>query len=317
MKMFRILFTSDLHGSDLVFRKVVDAAIVNNVHALIIGGDISGKTMSPIVRKAGGKYEAFFLGKTRTVKSDDELNKLETDIRNAGSYPLVLTADQYQEIQRNKAKKDQVFLEKMKTRLKQWLLFAEEKLHPKDIRFLVSCGNDDHWQLDEVIRESSYAENPEDGVVMICENHEVISESAANKTPFNCPRDLDETQLEARIKTKIQQIKDVGRSIFVLHCPPYNSTIDYAPELDNELKPVIRGGHPLMIPVGSHAVRNIIQEYQPLASFHGHIHESFGFTKIGRTICMNPGSEYSNGIMRSFLVSLDRDSVRGQMLVTR
>ena len=47
-----------------------------------------------------------------------------------------------------------------------------------------------------------------------------------------------------------------------------------------------------MIHAGSTAVRASIEKHQPLVGLHGHIHESKGFVTLGRTLCLNPGSEY-------------------------
>ncbi len=273
--------------------------------------------MTPIVRKTANTYESYFLGKKIEITNTNQLHELETDINNSGSYPILLTPDQYTELNNNKVKKDELFLKQMKSKLRMWLSYAQDKLQSKGIRFLLTCGNDDNWELDDIINESSFIENPENDIVTICGNHEVVSESSANITPFSCPRDISEELLETRIRNKISKIKDMGRAILVLHCPPYNSKIDSAPELDSDLKPILRGGQSVSVPVGSTAVKNIIEEFQPLLTLHGHIHESSGFVKIGRTICINPGSEYSNGILRSYLISVDRDSVRGQMLLTR
>jgi Icc-related predicted phosphoesterase len=62
-----------------------------------------------------------------------------------------------------------------------------------------------------------------------------------------------------------------------------------------------------MAPVGSTAVREAIERQRPLLGLHGHVHESAGVEKIGRTVCINPGSDYGDGILRGAIVELDRD----------
>jgi Icc-related predicted phosphoesterase len=57
-------------------------------------------------------------------------------------------------------------------------------------------------------------------------------------------------------------------------------------------------------PVGSTAVRAAIEEHQPLLSLHGHIHESGGAVRIGRTLAINAGSEYGEGVLRGVLVTV-------------
>ncbi|HET6991658.1 MAG TPA: metallophosphoesterase [Bacteroidia bacterium] len=315
MKISSILFASDLHGSDIVFRRLIDTAIKNKVEAVLIGGDISGKTLTPIIKRVGGKYETKFLGRNKVVSDGTELSLLQQDIANSGSYSYIVDENDYRKLDTDKVFRAKIFLEQMKLRAKQWIAIAEERLKPKGIRFVIICGNDDDRELDHIIANSSFAENPEKKVITICDNHEVIGESSANKTPFNCPRDIEEDEIESNLRMKLKDIKDVGRSILIIHTPPINSSLDNAPALDKDLKPIVEGGSHVFKPVGSSAVRKIIEEVQPMLTLHGHIHESPGFCKIGRTYCFNPGSEYNNACLRSYLITMDRDSVKGHFLI--
>lgn len=317
MDIFRLLFASDLHGSNLVFKKLLDTAIAGNVHAVLIGGDITGKTLTPLVRRAGGVYQAEFKGGIRTAREGEELKVLQDDISNTGSYPIRLELDQYTEMQQNEKKKDERFLFEMTKRLEQWLFIAETKLKVKNIQFLPMCGNDDNWVLDKIIAASTFAQNPDYDIVLLADTFEVVGESRANMTPFNCPRDVNDEILEKSLRKKIQQLRDPQKSIFMLHTPPFNSNLDFAPELDDKLRPKYQAGNPIIHPAGSRAVRKVIEEFQPILSLHGHIHESHAFAKIGRTLCINPGSESSSGLLRCYLVTMDKASIKGYMLITR
>ncbi len=64
-----------------------------------------------------------------------------------------------------------------------------------------------------------------------------------------------------------------------------------------------------MVSVGSNAVRSAIEKYQPLVGLHGHIHESRSAQKIGRTMCINPGSEYGEGVLRGVIVDLSKQKL--------
>src|SRR6185312_3306089 len=88
------------------------------------------------------------------------------------------------------------------------------------------------------------------------------------------------------------------------HVPPYDSGLDTAPVLDVNLRPTVSAGDVLRGPVGSHAVRRVIEEFQPLLSVHGHVHESGGERRIGDTVSINPGSEANAGILRGYLVDI-------------
>ena len=94
--------------------------------------------------------------------------------------------------------------------------------------------------------------------------------------------------------------------MFNLHVPPIRTPLDMAPVVDENLHPVIQGGSVLMGPAGSQAVRNVIENYQPLLALHGHIHESRGLAKLGKTVCVNPGSAYGEGVLHGALFELDR-----------
>jgi hypothetical protein len=131
-----------------------------------------------------------------------------------------------------------------------------------------------------------------------------------NMTPWKCPRDLEEDTLLQRIESIASQVKNPSRAIFNLHVPPYDSGLDIAPQLDEDLRPVVTPGIGIMtIPVGSKAVRTLIEKYQPMLGLHGHIHESRGSAKIGRTLCINPGSEYGEGILHGVIIDLDEKSM--------
>ena len=97
------------------------------------------------------------------------------------------------------------------------------------------------------------------------------------------------------------------RTVVNFHCPPYGSGLDVAPELDETLRPVIRGGRPSVIAVGSKAVREAIKRYQPVLGLHGHIHESRAAQRIGETLCLNPGSDYTADLLRGVVVDIAQD----------
>ncbi len=65
-----------------------------------------------------------------------------------------------------------------------------------------------------------------------------------------------------------------------------------------------------MIPVGSKAIRVAIEKYQPLLGLHGHIHESKASQYLGRTLLLNPGSEYTEGILRGFFIEYDSEGIK-------
>jgi uncharacterized protein len=98
--------------------------------------------------------------------------------------------------------------------------------------------------------------------------------------------------------------------------PPKDTPIDQAVLVDRELRPVIKGGMPAIAGVGSSAVRTSLERYQPMLGLHGHIHESRGEARIGRTLSINPGSEYSEGVLRGAILTLsEQKGLKGYQLV--
>ena len=137
----------------------------------------------------------------------------------------------------------------------------------------------------------------------------MISLSYANPTPWKSPRELEEPVLYARLRALADQLEEPETAIFNLHVPPYDSELDRAIEISPDLTRVYKGGQPVEIPVGSYAVRQIIEEVQPLLALHGHIHESRGSVHIGRTLAINSGSEYGTGRLHGVSVRVAEDSV--------
>ncbi|HKM50396.1 MAG TPA: hypothetical protein VJZ75_04375, partial [Candidatus Bathyarchaeia archaeon] len=60
--MFRIFFASDIHASDIAFRKFLNAGNYYRADALLYGGDITGKALIFIEKDRDGNYQADFLG---------------------------------------------------------------------------------------------------------------------------------------------------------------------------------------------------------------------------------------------------------------
>ena len=200
---------------------------------------------------------------------------------------------------------DELFRKLALERVRRWVDMAEDKLDPAGIRCLVSAGNDDFYEVDEELAASSLIQNPDGRVLDMADGFQIMGIGYGNPTPWNCPRDIPEADLAAKIAAVADTVERPDRAIFNLHVPPYGSGLDFAPELDSELRMVMSGAGPQMIPVGSTAVRDAIMRYQPLLGLHGHIHESRGVRKLGRSTVANPGSEYGEGVLDGVLIDLD------------
>ena len=300
---FKCYYASDVHGSELLWRKFLNAGKFYGVDVLIMGGDIAGKAVVPIVRRDGAFYAPEIAGEQ--AFGGDELPLLERRIRDRGLYPHEMTADEVASTHGDQAATDALFLQVMQSTLTRWLDMAAERLDPARTRLYVMLGNDDEPVLREILTSSPAVVDPEDVVVDLGEGIQMMSCGFANPTPWHAPREMPEEQLRAHLEKLVAQLDDPSRSVFNLHVPPIRTSIDTAPVVSADLAPVIQGGSVLMGSAGSEAVRAVIENYQPLISLHGHIHESRGVAKLGRTVCVNPGSEYSEGVLHGALLEFD------------
>jgi len=300
----KIWFVTDIHGSDICFRKSVNAISHFGLDVLIIGGDISGKYTIPVVEAAKGAWTAEYAGK-KFVLEHSELASFETMLANAGAYAFRCDPQTARRFRSDGAFREAIDENMRTARLKSWVELADQRLKNSSAMVLINGGNDDHYYIDPVLDSSETMTHPEDMIVELPDGLSVVSTGHANITPWHCPRELDEAKLEQRIDRKVSQIADFARCIFNLHCPPKNSLLDQAPKLDSQLRIVMSAFGIVEESVGSSAVRSAIKKYQPCVSLHGHVHEAFACERFGRTLAFNPGSEYAGGLLRGVYLEFD------------
>lgn len=309
MSKTRVFFVSDIHGSERLFLKFTNAGQVYKANVLVIGGDITGKTITPIFEK-NGSWKAEYVSTWRTANNREELEKIEKDVRELGSYPYRTTEAEWANLRGSEKSMDELFVKVMSESIQRWVKLAEERLKPLGCKTIFNIGNDDLPVVADLIKSSDYVIYPNETIVQIDDHHEMPSVGNSNMTPWNCPGDLSEEELLSKLEKATSGLNKPETSLFNLHCPPYDTQIDVAPKLDANLAPVLTpGGEPEMTHVGSTSVRKIIEKFQPLVGLHGHIHESRGVSKIGKTQCFNPGSEYVSGVLRGLVVNLSEKKV--------
>jgi len=312
----RLFFVTDVHGSDRCFRKFINAGKFYNASVLVLGGDITGKMIVPLVKQPDGSYKCEFGGTSYDLKSQEQVNETVKTIKDSGFYPHLTEPKEVEELSAKPELVHELFKKLMKESIEGWMKLAEERLKGTGIKCYVSPGNDDFLEIDAALDAATYVINPEEKTVYIDDEHEMITLGYANHTPWNSPREVDEDVLQQKIERMTAQVKNMKTTLFNLHVPPINTVIDQAPKLDENLKPVISGGNIQMTSAGSTAVRASVEKYQPLAGIHGHIHESRGMVKIGQTMCFNPGSEYNSGILKGLLCDVEKDKVKSYMLTS-
>lgn len=313
----RLFFATDLHGSDLAFRKFLNAANAYNTKILVLGGDMTGKFLVPIEKQTTGTYIATFVGRKEIVNSEKELEFLEKKIADSGSYSFRTTSDELTKINSDPAGISNLFKKQISERLRSWLALCDEVKAKLGIEIYATGGNDDDYYVDEILRASKSIVNPATEPVQLDGLYEMISCPYGNITPFKCPRDISEDELHTKIEEVVSMVKDFQNALFNFHVPPVDSNLDRCPKLDTRTDPptaIVERGQVLMYGAGSLAVRTAIEKYQPLLGLHGHIHECRGITRIGRTLCCNPGSEYSEGLVSGVILNLDNKKVRSYQL---
>jgi len=270
----------------------------------LLAGDLTGKAIVPIVQSNGG-YSAELLGVRRSVRDDSELPQLQRDIADVGFYSFVTTAEEAQRLVGDEAARDDLLERLMKERVEEWMALATERLADSEVPLYLIPGNDDSFTIDPILSREDFAPVNADGRVLdIPGGLQLLSYGWSNETPWRTPREVTEDELYRRLSELADQIRDPRRAVFMIHVPPYDSGLDTAPILDENLRPTVSAGDILRGPVGSTAVRRLIEERQPLLGVHGHVHEAGGEYRLGATVCVNPGSEANNGILRGYLVDV-------------
>jgi uncharacterized protein len=297
----KIFFATDIHGSEICWRKFLNSAAFYKADLVILGGDVTGKVMVPIVER-GGHWKVTVRGQEYTLDTQQELEDIQRQIRNAGSYPAIVSPDELTELSREEGAVDRRFAVEMTQSLDRWLDMADGKLRGGEIPCILNGGNDDIWEIDDIIEQSpcvSFAE----GKLLDLDGFSLVSMGWTNPTPWDTFREAPEPDLAAKIEAVASQVPDMERAIFNFHAPPYGTGLDEAPALDATLRPIHGGA--VMKPVGSTAVRDAITKHQPMLSVHGHIHESRGVKKMGRTLAINPGSVYGDGVLQGAVIDLN------------
>jgi Icc-related predicted phosphoesterase len=310
----RLYYASDIHGTEVLWKKFLNASKTYNAKVLVMGGDITGKMVIPIVRERNGVSTAQLFGRTERMESESEIEKFERRVRGNGMYPYRTTAEEVAGIAAfSEEEQERWFEQVMLESFRGWLELADERLGGTEVRCFVMPGNDDPPSLEGVIERAAHVESCDEKVVEF-DGYAMLSLGYSNRTPWDSPRELDEEVLYQRIVSLAEQLGDQTRAVWNIHVPPRDSQLDTAAELDDDFNVVLVGRQPHMIPVGSQAVRDAIETYQPLAALHGHIHESPGATRIGRTLCINPGSDYHTGRISGCIVNLRGDQVNHQFV---
>jgi len=309
---YRCFFATDVHGSDRCFRKFVAAAQAYDANALILGGDVAGKAIVPIVARRDGRRDVLFHGE-RQVLDGEALEETLGAIRRQGFYPWECEPEGFARLEQDREFRDATFEQLIVDQLTGWCDLAAERL-PEEVRCIITPGNDDPFAIDDVLHDHPRIECPEREVAEVGPIR-LASLGNTNRTPWDTDREYDEDELGRQIDELLDGDPGTGL-VLNFHCPPFRSGLDNVAKLDEQLAPVVQHGAPLQVPVGSTAVREAIERYGPEVGLHGHIHEGRGEVRIGRTLCLNPGSDYGAGTLNGAIVDFGPDGAYRSHLLT-
>jgi Icc-related predicted phosphoesterase len=306
--MTRLFHTTDLHASELVWKKTLNSAEYYKADVILLLGDLTGKAIVPFVKVSDSEWYCNPYGKREIFSSREQVEERKNMFRNKGWYVFETTPTEVEEFKASPMKREELFTILMKHTLDKMLGQLDEVNFQQNTKKFVVCpGNDDIFEIDDVIKKHERVIFPLEKVVEIDSKREMVSCEYVNPTPWKTPRECSEEQLEKKLEKEIKRSNQTKNLICNFHAPPYGSGLDRAPKLDKDLKPITDFGNPIFENVGSKAVLNVIKKHQPLLGLHGHIHESAAHAKIGRTICMNPGSEYQIGTISGYVIDLPED----------
>jgi Icc-related predicted phosphoesterase len=307
--VLKLFYVTDIHGSNVCYRKFLNALPIYGVDVAILNGDLLGKVLIPLVEKAGGGRECHLMGSYTEMSTSDEVAAVKKTIENAGYYWVEQSHDEFDAIKNDPVAIDRLFKDRAIRRIEEWLELADERLAGKSQIVYICPGNDDWWEIDDMISQSKSL-RPCDDMIVEFGGYTMVSSSRSNPTPWDTPREYPEDELTVYMEALCQRVgtsqKDFENVIFNFHVPPYGYSLDLCPKLDENMRMAAEE----KIHAGSLGAKQVIEKYQPLLGLHGHIHESRGAQKSGRTIMINPGSEYSEGILKGVVVMLDKKKVK-------
>ena len=301
VKMF---FASDLHGSNVCFKKFVNSAQFYGADVLVLGGDLTGKAVIPIAEQSDGTFISFMHGEAMTLQGKAALDDFIKKNGNMGFYPAVMTEAEYQRLKADPEAQAELFKRLVLERVTEWAAFAAEKLKGTEIPLVAIPGNDDFHEIDEILTRAPHFDFHE---MQVCEfkgGYQMLYCGGSTPTPWNTEREYSEQQYVAKFAELIPQVTDMSKCIFNVHVPPFGTTLDACPKLDGNLQVVYEMGMPVQMHAGSETLFDVIKTCQPLLGLHGHIHEGRAKINIGKTVCINPGSVYPEGILQGAMITL-------------
>ncbi|MFC1623560.1 metallophosphoesterase [Patescibacteria group bacterium] len=270
----KVIFTSDIHGNEIQYKKLVDFVVKEKPDFVIIGGDIAPKKF----------YQENFIEGQRSFfknKLPELLNPIKKELPNCKIFLMMGNDD---------AMSNMDVLEENDGKL--FYLIHNKRLKLSDELDLVGYGyvpitpfGIKDWE------KYDFSNTPEkfkyDYEIRKLSNYRLNAKKSSSEgwVPFEfTPKIEKENSIQKDLESEVF-VKNTNRTIYVIHCPPNGTSLDMVLSYEAGKK-----SH-----VGSFAVRDFIEKYQPFLTLHGHIHETVDVSgkyqdKIGETLCMSSGN---------------------------
>ncbi len=265
---FKLAFSTDIHGSEYTFRRSLNIVKARKVDYFIISGGLTSKDIV-FVEEIGGIY--LLNGKKVNLKN------LTEDSLRSGKYLIVNKKEVIEDLSKDKNKLQKILVEIAAEQMSRWIKIADEMYSLEKIFWSPAHG--DVPQLDDILRGL--------GAKLINENVVSLDDIQLISLGLGSPlsnsfREVSDSEIYLKGKSLFKDA-EAGMTIMNFHMPPYDTKIDVAKQGFKKIHK------------GSKAVLDLIKEFKPIVSLHGHVHEATGMDKIDNTMAINPGSLYQLG----------------------
>jgi Icc-related predicted phosphoesterase len=305
--LIRLVAVSDLHGSNTCFRKCLRLVDETRADLLVIAGDFLGKGVVLYHRTSKGVSYSFGDDHIKRT-SEPQFQELKREWADVGFYPMEVSEDSMHEDHLD------AHISSGARRLSQWFDYGM-KTRPK-LPVIVIPGNDDFEPIVDVLNEHPWSVNV-DGRTIEMLGYEFFGLGYSTMTPWSTPRELTELQIFERLSSLTENLSKTDRGIGVVHTPPFDCGLDSVPELERLHDGTLQVTGSGEVPCGSRALRTFIERVSPMLIICGHCHSSSGVSKIGSTICVNPGSGSQYGALFAQLVVLEGERIVGDQRFAR
>ena len=267
MKRHKILYTSDIHGNEIQYSKLIQYAIKISADSIIIGGDIAPK---------GGAIEDYIEYQRNFLeyRLPDMLQPLKKDLPNSNLFLMMGNDDCAANM--DVLEKSKLFKVIHNKRIK---LTEDFEIVGYSFVPITPFGIKD-WEKYDLSRVPVTLKKKYDRRKLTNYRLNGIKSIKTRWNIFQFDSGMEvQDSIQKDLSSKIFG-KNPRETVYIIHSPPDNSDLDMVSNRNH---------------VGSMAVRLFIEEKQPYLTLHGHIHETVDVSgafkyNIKNTLCLTSGN---------------------------